>query len=283
MPLAPMKGMLVTARKGGYALGAFEFWSLDSAQAVIEAAEELKLPAVILQAGYYERDHARGHGNLAKLAKIAADQTKLQVALHLDHGDKIEEVQEVLDAGYTSVMLDASAMNYADNVKITQKVVKLAAKYKASTEAELGILAGAEGVKDIKEEEAAQTDPEEAKNFVNETGVDCLAVAIGTAHGFYKTTPKINIERLKLIAAKVSVPLVLHGGSGTPEDKVRESIKYGIAKVNICTEFVAAFGKSATKSQQAPKFKYSVKSLFTESKLAGRELAKSKLKLFALK
>ena len=128
-----------------------------------------------------------------------------------------------------------------------------------------------------------QTDPEEAKIFVDETGIDILAIAIGTVHGFYTFEPKINIERLKKIADLVSIPLVLHGGSGTPKESVVESIQYGIAKVNICTEFIAAMGKAYTQAQQTEGFKYNVLSLFDAGRTAGKALASEKIKLFSCK
>ncbi|MCL2699485.1 MAG: class II fructose-bisphosphate aldolase [Defluviitaleaceae bacterium] len=280
MALVTMKEMLVTAREKGYAIGAFEFWSLDSAQAVVEAAAELNMP-VILQAGLIECEFAAGIQNLYKIAKCVADDAPIPVALHLDHAETYEFICRAIDAGFTSVMFDGSALPYAENLEITGRVVEAARRAGVSVEAELGRLAGSEGNISVGEEEAMQTDPDEAFAFVRDTGVDALAVAIGTAHGFYTFTPKINISRLKEIAAKVDVPLVLHGGSGTPDDKVAEAIKNGISKVNICTEFVAAFGKAYIQTQQAPGFKYSIPGLFGPSKAAGKKLAYEKIKFFA--
>lgn len=282
MPLVTMKEILVSARNNGYAVGAFEFWSLDSAQAVIEAAQELDMP-VILQAGYIECEFAGGVINLYKIAKMVADNADINIALHLDHADNYDFVSSAINSGFTSVMIDASHLIYEENAAITRKVVEAARPYGVTVEAELGKLAGSEGNINISEEEAFQTDPEEARQFVHGTGIDALAVAIGTAHGFYKSTPKINIDRLKRIAEKVDIPLVLHGGSGTPEEKVKEAIRSGIAKVNICTEFVAAFGKAYINTQNTPGFKYSIPSLFGPSKEAGKVLAKSKIKLFSCK
>lgn len=278
MPLVTMNEILIPARKEAYGVGAFEFWSLDSAEAVVEAAEELGMP-VILQAGPLEVQYA-GIRNLYMITRAVAENTPIPVALHLDHGDTYELACRAIDAGFTSVMIDASHLSYEENVSITKKVVAAAKPGGVTVEAELGRLAGAEGNIDVSEEEVAQTDPDEAKKFVEETGIDALAVAIGTAHGFYKSIPRINIERLKRIAGKVGIPLVLHGGSGTPEEKVKEAVRNGIAKVNICTEFVAAFGKTYINTQNASGFKYSVPSLFAPSKAAGKELAASKIKLF---
>jgi fructose-bisphosphate aldolase, class II len=282
MPLVAMKEILDVARKEKYAVGAFEFWSLDSAQAVVESALELNLP-VILQAGFIECEFAGGIKNLYKIAKMVADDYQVPVALHLDHAEDYDFVCSAIDAGFTSVMIDASKMSFEENVKITKKVVQAARPYGVSVESEIGKLAGNEGNISLSEEEAVQTDPDDANRFVEETGIDALAVAIGTAHGFYKFTPKINIERLKEIAEKVAIPLVLHGGSGTPDEKVVEAINHGIAKVNICTEFVAAFGKTYITTQNQPQFKYSIPLLFGPSKKAGKELVKAKMKLFGKK
>ncbi|MBQ3066218.1 MAG: class II fructose-bisphosphate aldolase [Clostridia bacterium] len=282
MPLVTMKEILVPARQNKYGVGAFEFWSLDSAQAVVEAAAEQNMP-VILQAGKLECDFAGGIKNLSRIAKMVADEASIPVALHLDHAEEYDFILSAIDAGFTSVMIDASAKPYEENVALTQKVVAAAKPAGITVEAELGRLVGNEGNISVDSREAAQTDPADAKRFVEETGIDALAVAIGTVHGFYQFEPKINIERLKAIADVVSIPLVLHGGSGTPDYKVQEAIENGIAKVNICTEFVAAFGKQYTSTQSAEGFKYSIPSLFGPSKEAGKALAASKIKLFSLK
>ena len=275
--LVNMREMLIDARKNGYAVGAFEFWSYDSARAIVSAADHLNMP-VILQIGHFERDYLDGYKN----ARLVADMVSslfpsTPVALHLDHATEYEEVCKALDAGFTSVMIDASALPFEENIAITKKVVELANEYGASSEAELGTLAGNEG--DVSNPEM-QTDPEQAHIFVNETDVDCLAVAIGTAHGFYTKPPVINISRLKEIAGKVSIPLVLHGGSGTPDDKVQEAVRNGIAKVNICTELIASFGKRLSAVQCERDFKYNVFQFFREGMIAGEKLAESKIRLF---
>ena len=281
MPLVTMKQLLVRARENVYGVGAFQFWSFDSAQAVIWAAEEQKMP-VILQAGPLEIEYA-GLKNIYQIAKAVTEGPGVEAALHLDHGETFEDARQAIEAGFTSVMIDASHLSFKENVELTKRVVKAARPHGVTVEAELGRLAGIEGNLSVSEEEAAQTDPDEAKRFVEETGIDALAVAIGTAHGFYKYAPRINIERLKLIAGKVDIPLVLHGGSKTPDEKVKEAIANGIAKVNICTEFVAAFGKAYVDTQNTPGFKYGVPSLFIPSRTAGKKLAASKIKLFSLR
>ena len=276
MSLVTMREMLKEARAHKYAVGAFEFWSYDSAYAVAKAAKSLNVPA-ILQVGPYEKEFMDGYKNAVAMAKMASEHFDLPVAIHLDHAEEYDEVVEALEAGFTSVMIDASKYEFDKNVELTCKVVEKAKEYGASVEAEIGKLAGNEG--NITNDEDEQTDPAMAKEFVRQTGVDCLAVAIGTAHGFYTRPPVINIARLKEIAAVVDIPLVLHGGSGTPEDKVAEACANGIAKVNICTEFIAAYGKGYN-GQNTEGFKYNVLSLFKEGRESGSALAKSKMELF---
>lgn len=277
--IVSMKELLVPARNEFYAVVAFEFWSLDSAQAIVEAAEEAKMP-VILQAGPLEIEFA-GVQNLSKIARLVAEQSSVKTALHLDHGNNFEMAKEAIDNGFTSVMIDASALPYSENVSLTRKVVDIAKPSGVTVESELGKLAGNEAGINISEEEQLQTDPDEAKKFVEETGIDALAVAIGTAHGFYKFKPRINLERLRKISERVKIPLVLHGGTGIPDEQVREAIELGIAKVNICTDFIASFGKTYMREQNKPKFKYNVPSLFGAGKDAGKKLALSKIKLCA--
>ncbi|MBQ4602817.1 MAG: class II fructose-bisphosphate aldolase, partial [Clostridia bacterium] len=240
------------------------------------AAKSLNVPA-ILQVGPYEKEFMDGYKNAVAMAKMASEHFDLPVAIHLDHAEEYDEVVEALEAGFTSVMIDASKYEFDKNVELTCKVVEKAREYGASVEAEIGKLAGNEG--NITNDEDEQTDPAMAAEFVRQTGVDCLAVAIGTAHGFYTRPPVINIARLKEIAAVVDIPLVLHGGSGTPEDKVAEACANGIAKVNICTEFIAAYGKGYN-GQNTEGFKYNVLSLFKEGRESGSALAKSKMELF---
>ena len=279
--IVPMKELLVEARAGKYAVTAFEFWSLDSAQAIVEAAEIAGMP-VILQAGPLEINFA-GIENLAKVAGMTAGRSPLKFALHLDHGDSFDMAEAAVNSGFTSIMIDASLLPYRENLELTKRVVALASPHGISVESELGKLSGSEAGKTVSEEEAAQTDPDEAEMFAAETGIDALAVAIGTGHGFYKFKPKLNLKLLKKINEKVTIPLVLHGGSDTPNDQILRAIDLGIAKVNICTEFVAAFGKDYITQQAKPDFKYNVTNLFESGKRAGRELALAKIRLFGKK
>jgi len=279
MELINMKILLQFAQKNRIAVGAFTIWSLDSAQAVIDAANELDMP-VIMQAGDLECNYA-GMENIAEIARMAVRKSKVPAALNLDHGASPEWAENAIKAGFTSVMIDASKYGFEENIRITKEVVAMAKSAGVSVEAELGRIGGAEGKIGVAGEDAAQTDPQQARKFAERTGIDALAVAIGTAHGFYTESPVLNIERLKKIAAATEVPLVLHGGSGTPDDQVAEAIQNGITKINICTEFVAAMGKGYISAQNAEGFRYNVPNLFNPAKEAGRKLVYDKIKFFA--
>lgn len=279
MALVSMKEMLRDAQRRKYAVGAFEFWSLDSAQVIIHAASKFNVP-VILQNGDIEKDHAESYYNMRRLAELAAEGANIPIALHLDHASSVEQCREAIDAGYKSVMIDASHEPYEVNVALTREVIAIAHPLGITVEAELGILGGVEGGGDRLSAIALQTKPEEAARFAADTGVDALAVAIGTAHGKYTVKPEINIALLKQIRAATQVPLVLHGGSDTPEDKICKAIAGGIVKVNVCTDFITAFGKKYLEVQAKPNFKYNAPNLFTAAKTAGYELVSEKLSIF---
>lgn len=278
MALVTMKELLIQAKRGHYAVGGFEFWSIDSVRAILTAAEECGMP-VILQAGPTELDYL-GWDVAERAVTYLAGQAAVPVALHLDHSDSLEWARLALDSGFTSVMIDASHLPFAENARITREVVAMAGPYGATVESELGRLPGAEGAISVDEAEAYQTSVDEAVRFVDETGIDCLAVAVGTVHGFYRSTPRINIDRIHEISAAVTVPLVLHGGSGTPEDKLTEAIRAGISKINICTEFMDGFGRGYYAVQQQEGYHPSVKGLFAPAYLSGKSVVKSKIDLF---
>ena len=279
MSLADMKTLLTAAQSQGYAVGAFTVWDMESVQAVVTAAESLELP-VIAQIGCWEADFA-GMEPLSEIVKHAALRASVPVALHLDHGESFERVMQAIHCGFTSVMIDASDLPYDENVALTREVAKVAHAAGIAAEGEIGMVGG--GIHSMESEgEPPMTDLEEATRFAAETGVDALAVAIGNAHGFYTAEPKLDFDRLSRIARKVSVPLVLHGGTGIPPDSIRRAIRRGIAKINICTEFVAAFGKGFQEVQSQPDFAYNVPRLFGEPRRRATELVREKMKLFAL-
>lgn len=237
MALVTTKEMLLRAQAGGYAVGAFNIENMEMAQAVVATAEELRAPVLIQTTSSTCR-----YGTLALyrgMIGALADAASVPVALHLDHGDSCELAVAAMEAGYTSVMIDGSHVPFEENVALTKRVVDAAQKFGIPVEAELGKVGGKED--DVESDGDTNTDPAEAAEFASRTGVDSLAVAIGTAHGFYRGTPVLDKERLSEIRRVVSVPLVLHGASGLSEQDVKDCIARGICKVNIATELRVAF------------------------------------------
>ncbi|MBE6042971.1 MAG: class II fructose-1,6-bisphosphate aldolase [Clostridium thermopalmarium] len=238
MPLVTTKQLLLDAQKGGYAIGAFNVENMEMVQAVVEAAEELKSP-VIMQTTPSTVKYADMSYFYATV-KNAAEKASVPVVIHLDHGNSFELAMQALRVGYTSIMIDGSHRTFEENIALTKLVVKACHPSGIPVEAELGKVGGKED--DLEGGyENPYTDPKEAKIFVEKTSVDSLAVAIGTAHGVYKGTPKLDMERLSEIREAVSIPLVLHGTSGVPDDVVMECIQRGICKVNYATDLRISF------------------------------------------
>ena len=247
MALVNTKQMLLDAQKNHYAIGAFNVENMEMMQAVITAAELEKLP-VILQTTPSTLKYA-DTALFAAMAEALAKKASVPVAMHLDHGSSFELCEMAAKDGYTSLMIDGSKLPLQENIELAKKVVELAKTfaYAPTVEAELGKLGGKEDDLEVKEGEDMCTDPEEAIEFVEKSGVDSLAVAIGTAHGFYKGTPKLEFERLAAIRDAVSVPLVLHGSSGVPDEDVKKAITLGVCKVNFATELRVAYTDAARK------------------------------------
>lgn len=237
MPLETSKQMIYDAKKGGYAIGAFNVENMEMVQAVVAAAEELKAP-VILQTTPGTVRYA-GLPMYYSMVKAAAEAASIPVAIHLDHGDSYELAIQALKAGYTSVMIDGSHMPFEENVRLTKQVVDACRPLNVPVEAELGRIGGKEDTLDGGA--GNYTDPEKAREFVQRTGVATLAVAIGTAHGIYAEEPKLDKELLSDINKVVDVPLVLHGASGLSDEDIKDCIGRGICKVNFATELRQAF------------------------------------------
>lgn len=244
MALVTTKEMLLKAQEGNYAVGAFNVENMEMVMAVVSAAEELNSP-VILQTTPSTVKYAGLDYYLANV-KVAAERASVPVAMHLDHGSSFELAMQALRTGYTSIMIDGSHESFEDNIAVSKAVADACRPSEIPVEAELGKVGGKEDDLDGGEGNA-HTDPQEAKEFVERTGVSSLAVAIGTAHGIYKGEPKIDLERLSEIREVVSVPLVLHGGSGIPDEIIKESIRRGISKVNYATELRIAFSNGVKK------------------------------------
>lgn len=238
MPLVTTNEMLKKAQAGHYAVGAFNVENLEMVMAVLKAAEEMKAP-VIMQTTPSTIKYA-GVDYFFAMVKTAARRASVPVAMHLDHGSSFELAMQALRAGYTSIMIDGSHESFEDNIALTRRVQEACAPSQVSVEAELGKVGGKEDDLDGGDENP-YTDPQQAKEFAERTGVSSLAVAIGTAHGVYKGIPKLDFDRLSEIREVVSIPLVLHGASGVPDEAVRESIRRGICKVNFATELRIAF------------------------------------------
>lgn len=234
--------MLLDAQKGGYAVPAFNIHNLETIQVVVDTANELKSP-VILAATPSTVKYA-GIEYLIKMIETASEKYDIPIAFHLDHHEDVKSIKEAILLGCKSVMIDASHHPFEENVKIVKEVVDFAHRYDVSVEAELGKLVGQEDDLIVDESQSSYTDPKLAKEFVERTGVNSLAVAIGTAHGLYKNEPKLDYDRLKEIKKLVDIPLVLHGASGVPFDSVRTTIEDGICKVNIATELKIPFAES---------------------------------------
>lgn len=237
MPLVTTKEMLLDAQKGGYAVGAFNVENMEMVQAVLAAAEELQAP-VIMQTTPSTVKYA-GLDYYYANVKAAAQRASVPVAVHLDHGSSFELAMQALRVGYTSIMIDGSHSIFEENIAISKSVVDACAPSEVPVEAELGKVGGKED--DLDGGDGGYTDPLEAKEFVEKTGVSSLAVAIGTAHGVYVGEPKLDLDRLTEIRKVVDIPLVLHGASGLSDEAVMESIKRGICKVNFATELRIAY------------------------------------------
>lgn len=236
-----MKELLTIAKENKFAVPAFNIGSLEILRAVMEVAEETNSP-VILEIHPLEIEYLTDPFVLT--VKEYAHKSKVPVVIHMDHGSNIYDVMRSIKNGYTSVMIDASNLPYEKNVALTKQVVELAHKVNVSVEAEIGTI-GAMNYETEGVDNVLYTDPEQAKDFVKRTGIDCLAVAIGTAHGLYPKnfTPKLNLELLKILNKEVNIPLVLHGGSGNPDEEVTASVSLGVSKVNISSDVKSVFFK----------------------------------------
>ena len=238
MSFVTSEKMLLDAQKGGYAVGAFNVENMEMVMAVIAAAEELRAP-LMLQTTPSTIKYVGLDMYLANV-KAAAERASVPVCLHLDHGDSFDLAMRALRTGYTSIMIDGSHNVFEENIAVTKAVADACRPSGIPVEAELGKVGGKEDDLDGGEGNG-YTDPLEAKEFVERTGVTSLAVAIGTAHGVYKGVPKLDLDRLAEIRKVVDIPLVLHGASGLSEEAVVESIKRGICKVNFATELRIAY------------------------------------------
>jgi ketose-bisphosphate aldolase len=232
MPLVTLNEILPGARQTGNAVGAFNVANYETAVAVITAAERENRPVIL--ALYHRLLGDPRLGAMIAALRYLGEHSPEKVAVHLDHGTSLDQVKRAIDLGFTSVMLDGSRLPLLENIAVTRQAAELAHRAHLSIEGEIGCLP-------TPGEPVPYTDPDEATLFVQETGIDAVAVAIGTAHGFYKTLPVIKIEVVAEVGRRVTIPMVLHGGSDSPHDQVRAAVKCGMAKVNFATEYQFLF------------------------------------------
>ncbi len=238
MGLVTSKEFLEDAHKNGYAVGAFNVENMEMVMAVLAAAEETKSP-VIMQTTPSTVKYAGLDYYLANV-KTAASRVSVPVVMHLDHGNSFELAMEAYRTGYTSIMIDGSKLSFEENIALTQSVTKACHSGKVPVEGELGKVGGKEDDL-VNGDDNPYTDPQEAKEFVERTQIDSLAVGIGTSHGVYKGIPKLNMDVLCAIHKLIDIPLVLHGTSGIPDEQVRECVECGICKVNYATDLRIAY------------------------------------------
>ena len=240
--LVSTRQLLLDAQKGKYAVPAFNVHNMETIQTVVEAAAELRSP-IIVAATPGTMKYA-GPEFFIKLVEICSNKYDIPIAMHLDHHESYNEIVNAIQIGTKSAMIDASHLSFEENVAMVKKVVDYAHRFDVTVEGELGILGGQEDDLVRDDKDSRYTNPAQAKEYVERTGIDSLAVAIGTAHGVYKEEPKLDFERLAEIRAVVDVPLVLHGASGVPAEQVKKAIELGITKVNIATELKMPFAET---------------------------------------
>lgn len=301
MSLVPGRDLLADAARNGYAVGAFNFNNLEFLQAIAEAAAETGSP-VFLAASEGAISYAGLH-NIVALAESAARTTTVPLCLHLDHGKDLALIRECVDAGFTSVMIDASSLPLEENARVTKEVAEIAHPRGVSVEAELGRLVGIEDNVAVAERDAALVNPDDAHWFASTTGIDSLAPAIGTAHGAFKFRgePKLDFDRLRQVKEKTGLPLVLHGASsvpsevlekcerygvkvpgakGVPEADVVRAIKLGVAKVNVDTDLRLAFVAEVRRVFAEHPAEFDPRHYLGSGRDAVRELVKQKIELF---
>ncbi|WHI54529.1 MULTISPECIES: ketose-bisphosphate aldolase [Mammaliicoccus] len=272
-----MKDLLKVANEHKFAVPAFNISSFDMLKSIMEEVERLECP-VILEIHPDEIEYLGN--NFVSIVRAYALNSKVPVVIHLDHGSTLFDVTRAIRNGYTSVMIDASTQSFEDNISITKQIVELAHNVDVSVEAELGTIgnnASTEGGTD----EIIYTDPDQADYFVKETNIDTLAVAIGTSHGLYPKgkKPELNIELLKEINSRLSIPIVLHGGSGNPDEEVRESVLYGVGKVNLSSDLKSVFFEQVRQTLIDNKNMYEPNEVYPEANKKLKKVVEYKMNL----
>ncbi|MEM4267524.1 MAG: class II fructose-1,6-bisphosphate aldolase [Candidatus Woesearchaeota archaeon] len=302
MSIVSTKRILEKARRGHYAIGAFNVYNMESVKAVIDAAFECNSPVILAVSEHSV--HYCGVEMIISIVKAAGKNAKVPISLHLDHGRDITIIKKCITAGFTSVMIDGSHLSFEDNIAITKKVVSMAKPKNVSVEGELGMIRGAED--NVATRESFFTDPYEAVEFIKRTGVDCLAIAIGTSHGPYKFSgkPKLDFERLRKISTNVKIPLVLHGASEIPSDivnnglksgmllegargvdpeSIKKACKLGISKINIDTDLRITATEAIREYLSTNPNIYDPRKIFATARNAIKEIVMAKMVLFGSK
>jgi fructose-bisphosphate aldolase, class II len=250
MPLVSMKEMLIKAKAEGYAVGQFNLNNLEFTQAILQAAQAENSP-VILGVSEGAARYMSGFKTVVKMVEGLMEDLKITVpvAIHLDHGSSFDKCKEAIDAGFTSVMIDASHHPFQENIEITSKVVDYAHSKGVSVEAELGTVGGQED--DVVADGVIYADPKECEELVKRTGIDCLAPALGSVHGPYKGEPNLGFTEMEEIGKITGLPLVLHGGTGIPTKDIQKSVSLGTAKINVNTENQIASAKAVRETLAA--------------------------------
>ena len=271
------KQILLDAQAGHYAVPAFNIHNLETLQVVADTAKEMHSPLIIAVTPS-TIDYARDEYVVA-MAQIASQNTTTPLAIHLDHFEDVARIKKAIDVGFRSAMIDASKLPFEENIAKTKEVVSYAHHHDATVEAELGKLVGVEDDLVVDEVDSAYTNPDDAVKFVEATGVDSLAVAIGTAHGLYKGRPKLDFDRLSEIRQKVSIPLVLHGASDVPDELVQKAISLGICKVNVATDLKIPFSNAVKAYFKENPDANDPRKYMTPGKEAMKEIVKHKIQV----
>lgn len=270
--------ILKVAKENKFAVGAFNITELSNFKSVVETAEKLKSPAIIAVAvGEFKFCGKNFYSYIVNELK----QSRIPFCLHLDHGDSAKVCLEAITAGFTSVMIDASHLPFEENIRITKEVVKMADLVGVSVEGELGTIGDLEFGAEKNIKEIVYTQPSEAKQFIEKTGVDALAIAVGTSHGLYPSgfKPKLQLKLLEDISTQVHVPLVLHGGSGQDDEQIKKAINLGISKINIASEYKSAITNELVRIvTETGEFKFA--NLLPKAITKGKQVIESKMELF---
>lgn len=278
MPLVSMNAFLPQAKSEGFAVGQFNMNNLEFVQAIIEAGKEEQSPLIFGASEGAIR--YMGLSNVVALAKVAAEESGLPVALHLDHGSSFEMVMKCIQAGFSSVMFDGSHYPFEENIRLTKKVVEAAHAVGVSVEGELGTIGGVEDDLEVADEDAMIADPDEAIRFWEETQVDALAIAVGTAHGMYQGEPQIRYDVIEKVSKQVDAPIVLHGGSGVPDESIKKAISLGVGKINVNTENQVASSKVIRQLLSEQPDLIDPRKYLGPAREAIKEVVKAKMKLF---